>query len=269
MSQLIRTTVSSRLLFPCAVLFAASVAVAPVHAQILYGSIVGTVTDAQGAHVPGATVTIVNKDTNLTRDTVSDSEGNYNLTNVLAGPYTMTVASSFYGEKKVSGEIVFQGEVDEHEILFETNGEIRGVVLDHDGVTPIAGATVDLRHPAFAVYDVHTDEQGAFRFPLVPPTGGSFPIDALYEHGSLFRQARVWVQLNRFGQELDVRIVTCTDAQARRLVLVENAKRRDLNEREKTDAYTNLAMDYDARGVSRRQLAEDDIGCRRFERYIP
>ena len=85
MSQPIRQSVRQRLLMASAVLFAASIAVAPAHAQILYGSIVGTVTDAQGAHVPGATVSIVSKETNLTRDTVTDSEGNFNLTNVLAG----------------------------------------------------------------------------------------------------------------------------------------------------------------------------------------
>jgi hypothetical protein len=97
-SQLIRQSASSRLLSACAVLFAASVAVAPVHAQILYGSIVGTVTDAQGGHVPGATVTIVSKETNLTRDTVSDSEGNYNLTNVLAGSYDVKVSLTGFRE---------------------------------------------------------------------------------------------------------------------------------------------------------------------------
>ena len=87
MSQFIRSYARSRLLVACAALVAAALAVAPVHAQILYGSIVGTVTDAQGAHVPGATVSIVSKDTNLTRDTVTDSEGNYNLTNVHPGSY--------------------------------------------------------------------------------------------------------------------------------------------------------------------------------------
>jgi len=103
----------------------------------------------------------------------TNADGTFEIPDVLAGSYTMTVASSFYGEKKVNGEIVFHGEVDEHEVLFETNGEIRGVVLDHDGVTPVVGAKVDLRHPAFAVYDVHTDEQGAFRFALLPPVGGT------------------------------------------------------------------------------------------------
>ena len=98
MSQLIRQSARQRLLMASAVLFAASIAVAPAHAQILYGSIVGTVTDAQGAHVPGATVTIVSKETNLTRDTVTDSEGNYNLTNVLAGSYDVKVSLTGFRE---------------------------------------------------------------------------------------------------------------------------------------------------------------------------
>ena len=98
MSQLIRQSVRQRLLMASAVLFAATIAVAPAHAQILYGSIVGTVTDAQGANVPGATVTIVSKETNLTRDTVSDSEGNFNLTNVLAGQYDVKISLTGFRE---------------------------------------------------------------------------------------------------------------------------------------------------------------------------
>ena len=52
-----------------------AVAAAPAAAQLLYGGLVGTVTDPNGAVVPGAKVTIVNTDTNLTRETTSDAQG--------------------------------------------------------------------------------------------------------------------------------------------------------------------------------------------------
>ena len=55
-------------------------------AQVLYGSIVGQVADASGAPTPGATVTITNRDTGLTRTAVTNETGAYSFTNVLAGP---------------------------------------------------------------------------------------------------------------------------------------------------------------------------------------
>jgi hypothetical protein len=71
---------------------------APASAQILYGSVVGTVKDAQGASVPGATVTIVNKDTNLTRDAVTNSEGGFTIANVLPGPYDVKISLTGFRE---------------------------------------------------------------------------------------------------------------------------------------------------------------------------
>ena len=54
-------------------------------AQVLYGSIVGQISDSSGAAAPGATVTITNRDTGLTRTAVSTETGAYSFTNVLAG----------------------------------------------------------------------------------------------------------------------------------------------------------------------------------------
>jgi hypothetical protein len=67
-------------------------------AQNLYGSIVGVVKDPQGGTVPGATVTIVNKDTNLTREGQTDADGSFTFNNVLPGPYDVKVALQGFHE---------------------------------------------------------------------------------------------------------------------------------------------------------------------------
>jgi len=64
---------------------------APANAQILYGSVVGVVKDATGAVIPGATVTVVNKETNLTREATTNADGAYSIINVLPGPYDVKV----------------------------------------------------------------------------------------------------------------------------------------------------------------------------------
>ncbi len=60
-------------------------------AQVLYGSIVGTVTDSADLAVPGATVTITHTETNQSRETTSNETGGYNFPNVAAGTYRVEV----------------------------------------------------------------------------------------------------------------------------------------------------------------------------------
>jgi hypothetical protein len=70
----------------------------PTDAQVLYGSIVGTVTDASGAAVPGATVTAINQGTNLAREATTRSDGSYSFVNVLPGEYTIRVSLQGFKE---------------------------------------------------------------------------------------------------------------------------------------------------------------------------
>ena len=63
----------------------------PLHAQVLYGSIVGSVTDGSGAALPGAAVTIEQTETKLTRELVTDAAGVYTFTAVPSGTYTVSV----------------------------------------------------------------------------------------------------------------------------------------------------------------------------------
>jgi hypothetical protein len=62
-------------------------------AQVLYGSVVGAVLDPSEAAVPNATVQLISKETGLSRDGKSDSNGRYSFVNVLPGAYSLRVTA--------------------------------------------------------------------------------------------------------------------------------------------------------------------------------
>lgn len=65
--------------------------VSPARAQVDAGSILGTVTDASGSAVRGATVTMTNEGTNAALSTTSGSDGGYKFTPVRIGSYKIAV----------------------------------------------------------------------------------------------------------------------------------------------------------------------------------
>ena len=87
--------------------------------QELYGSVVGTVQDGSGARIPGATVEIVNRDTNLTLSAVSNEQGAYTFTNVLAGTYDVKVTLQGFKEFVQQGVPVTSGGISRVEAKLE------------------------------------------------------------------------------------------------------------------------------------------------------
>ena len=63
----------------------------PVNAQVIYGTIVGTVTDASGAAIPGATVKITSLGTNEIRTASTSGSGTYSFANLAPGQYRVDV----------------------------------------------------------------------------------------------------------------------------------------------------------------------------------
>jgi Carboxypeptidase regulatory-like domain/TonB-dependent Receptor Plug Domain len=61
-----------------------------LQAQTAAGTITGTVTDASGAVIPGATVTIENPVSGLSRTAKTDASGQYRFTNLPFNPYHLT-----------------------------------------------------------------------------------------------------------------------------------------------------------------------------------
>src|SRR3569833_1116592 len=72
--------------------------------QAVNGSLLGTVTDATGAAVANARVTIKQTSTNLTHEAVTNGSGNYTFPDLPPGGYNVTVESS--GFKKASQQNV-------------------------------------------------------------------------------------------------------------------------------------------------------------------
>jgi len=70
------------------------------NAQSTHGAIVGTLTDATNAVLPGVSVTVVNKDTNISRTVLSSDSGYYEATALLAGTYR--VQAEFPGFKTLT-----------------------------------------------------------------------------------------------------------------------------------------------------------------------
>jgi hypothetical protein len=60
-------------------------------AQTATGEVNGAVTDRSGGVIPGATVTLTNQGTNISRSSISNASGNFLFVNVQPGTYVLTV----------------------------------------------------------------------------------------------------------------------------------------------------------------------------------
>src|SRR6266487_4685335 len=63
-------------------------------AQVLYGSVVGTVTDQTGALISKANVTVTNTATGLARTASADDAGYYSIQNLPQGAYDLSVSAA-------------------------------------------------------------------------------------------------------------------------------------------------------------------------------
>ncbi|MGH9405199.1 MAG: TonB-dependent receptor [Terriglobia bacterium] len=114
-------------------------------AQVLYGSIAGTVADQSGAVVPGATVTIINESTHFTRSTTTGSAGDYRVIDLPAGTYTVTVAAKGFRTVSRTGVPVSVGSVSDQNIQLSLGAVTQAIT--------VSGATATLQTQTT---DVHT-----------------------------------------------------------------------------------------------------------------
>ncbi len=101
------------------------------------GTIIGTVTDASGASVANARVTITNTATNVAKETTTSSTGTYAVPFLIPGTYNVSVGSAGFSTQNVTGvtlsvgkEIAVNVELKPGSVTESVNVTSSAVVLD-------------------------------------------------------------------------------------------------------------------------------------------
>ena len=90
-----------------------------MHGQVLYGSLVGTVTDPSGAVIPNADITVTDIGTGQIRQDKSDSSGRYNFVNLLPGTYNINITASGFRTVQQTNNVITPNTVDRVDMHLE------------------------------------------------------------------------------------------------------------------------------------------------------
>jgi hypothetical protein len=108
---------------------------ATAFAQVDTGTILGTIRDTSGAVIPGVSVTLVNEDTKVTLQALTDDRGNYLFAALRVGSYTLT--AELQGFKKVIHEHLRLNI--QQRLVLDLTLELGGLeqVVDGTGAAPV------------------------------------------------------------------------------------------------------------------------------------
>jgi hypothetical protein len=123
--------------------------------QLTTADIVGTVTDATGAVVPNAAISLTNLGTNETRNTQSNGSGDYNFTLLPVGRYSISVKVKGFQESITRELSVEAGDRARNDVHLQTGAET--TIIEVTASTPLLqadSATVSSTVTAKAVQDL-------------------------------------------------------------------------------------------------------------------
>ncbi len=166
-------------------LVAAVVAIsAPAFAQLQAGRIVGTVFDTQKAGIPGATITVTNIATNLSRTAVTDAEGNYVVTPLDPGTYHVTAEMPGFQTTRREGLVLTVGQAARVELTLNLGALSTEVQVTAE--TPLLNtesATLSEVITNEQIVDLPLNGRGFHELArltsgvaLLPPTGNTQPV---------------------------------------------------------------------------------------------
>src|SRR5215813_12689033 len=99
-------------------------------AQVLYGSIVGNVTDRAGSVVPKTVVKVTSTTTGLSRETTADSAGYYSITNLPQGDYELSATASGFKPLTQKGVAILINNVTHMNVTLDVGGVTESVTVE-------------------------------------------------------------------------------------------------------------------------------------------
>lgn len=94
----------------------------------------GTVSDANGAGVPGATVTLLNKATNQTQSTTTNADGFYRFSTLTPGNYTVTAEKDGFSKVQINDIAVEAEAVKGQDVVLQAGNISETVTVEADTV---------------------------------------------------------------------------------------------------------------------------------------
>ena len=128
-----------RMLFALLLVLAASFSAPVLRAQSTGGRIRGTVMDATGGAVPGATVTLINEATHATRSVQSGATGEYIFLEVPVGTYEVDAISQGFKKSTRKGIVLDLNEVLTVDVTLQVGGSTD--VVEVTGAPPVVDTT--------------------------------------------------------------------------------------------------------------------------------
>ncbi len=169
------------------------------------GAIRGTVTDASGAIVPGATIKVTDLATNKSRDQVTNSKGDFDAFGLQSGRYTIVVAATGFSTAEITGIVVNGSDTVSVNAILQVSGTQQNVVItseapvihtDDQTISQTLGnqAVNELPRDSRDVYQflylnpniTQGAEPGSFKFLGAQSYGASYSLDGQRSNGGIF-----------------------------------------------------------------------------------
>jgi hypothetical protein len=108
---------------------------AAIHAQVVGGSISGTVSDTSNGRISGAIVRVVNTETGTERRLVTDREGRYAAPSISIGSYDVFASSPGFGPQERRGVSVTVGKSGQVDLVLSLGSVAQEVVVEANSAT--------------------------------------------------------------------------------------------------------------------------------------